>query len=121
MSALRRPVVLILAAILCFSTGASICTGCSVLVQGRTSVAPGQTGAPPMAPATQPAKPIRTGSVRYRVVEQAAPLGDQPKEPVYAVITGPADWETLSGRVPAQVIQKGLADAASSGDGVNQK
>jgi hypothetical protein len=49
----------------------------------------------------------------FRVIEQAAPLGDHPKDPFYLVVTANSAWETLTSDVPSQALEA-LKKAAQS-------
>ena len=68
-------------------------------------------------PSTQvnPTQQITPGqeSLPFHVVEQAAPLGDNPKEAVYKVITTTSDWDVLNTRVPTSAMETGKAALAS--------
>jgi len=91
MPTLRVTTVLFLVAILCF--------GCSGELRQVTSTR------------ERPTVASSAADVPFRVVDQAAPLGDHPKEPVYAVITRPEDWEAIKERIPNQVFDQGKMKA----------
>lgn len=43
-------------------------------------------------------------SLPFQVIHTAAPLGDQPEQPLYTLVSGPEEWEALSSRLPAEAI-----------------
>jgi hypothetical protein len=87
MSGLQRAAMLVLISLLCLACGR---------LQAKPGVTPSQAG------------------LAYRVIEQAAPLGDHPKDPLYSVITDSAQWDTLAASVPTQALEAGKKAQASA-------
>lgn len=46
-------------------------------------------------------------SLPFQVIREAAPLGDQPEQPYYAVVSEPEEWEAMSGSLPLEAITAG--------------
>lgn len=53
-----------------------------------------------------------THSLFFQVVGEAAPLGDQPEQSFYTVVSGPEEWEALAGSLPEAAIIAGSQAAA---------
>jgi len=51
-------------------------------------------------------------SLPFQVIHEAAPLGDQPEQPLYTVVSGREEWEALSSSLPAEAIAAGVQAAA---------
>jgi len=51
-------------------------------------------------------------SLPFQLIHEAAPLGDQPEQPLYMVVSGLEAWETLSGSLPPEAISAGMQAAA---------
>lgn len=58
------------------------------------------SAAPTATPSSAPDVPIT-------LLLQAAPLGDEPARPVYAIVTDPKSWDSLNGQIPAAALQAG--------------
>lgn len=69
----------------------------------------------PQTTASAPS-PTQAGSIPFRVIAQAAPLGDQPKEPRYAVTATAQDWEALQPYIPEPAFTAGKAPDPSTGE-----
>ena len=48
-----------------------------------------------------------TIAVPFTTIIQDAPLGDEPAEPTYAVITAPGGWERIEGQLPPEAVAAG--------------
>lgn len=70
-----------------------------------------ETGPTPLTP-TRQITPVQK-SISFQVVQQAAPLGDHPKEAYYSVITSASDLEALITRLPGSAIEEIKAAQAS--------
>ena len=51
-------------------------------------------------------------SLPIRLVDEAAPLGDQPEQPLFTVVGSPEEWDALEGSLPAQAIAAGMRASA---------
>ncbi len=63
-------------------------------------------------PTVQP-EAAPSNSIPFATVAQGTPLGDQPDQPLYTVVTQPDRWQELTGRMPAEAGQAGV-DAVQS-------
>ncbi len=54
--------------------------------------------------------------IPFTTIAQAAALGDQPGKPQYVVVTGPEQWEKLSGLLHEEVIAAGVEAEQKRGD-----
>ncbi len=52
-----------------------------------------------------PGPTLTLTELAFRVIAQAAPLGDHPKEPAYAAIKESTEWDTLASKIPAQALE----------------
>lgn len=84
--------------------GARICAGGLSLLLTVT----GLTGC---APRSETASVI---AIPVTPLIQAAPLGDAPAQPIYALVAEDSDWDRLAGRIPEAALKSGRqADAAT--------
>jgi len=47
-------------------------------------------------------------SLPFQVIDEAAPLRDQPEQPLFTVVGAPDEWDALAGSLPQEAIAAGM-------------
>ena len=98
--------------------GAAGCGAPGVDQQAATVTPTTPSTMTPMSAATPTTETLaETDGVPFTTVAQDAPLGDQPAEPAYVVVTAPDTWSDVQDQLPSDAVDAGR-DAAATNESV---